>query len=121
MRGPTVLPRPKGHWIAQTSGRIRVTSVQPHALPAMITARNEASARLRARRAATLDIPYRDRERTKIDLYPARDTSAPCLVFIHGGYWQRNSRDVFAMPVEGMTHMDGPSPSPVIGLRPKRH
>jgi hypothetical protein len=115
VRGPTVLPRPKGHWIAQTSGRIRVTSVQPHVLPALITARNEASARLRARRAAALDIPYKDRERTKIDLYRARDTSA------HGGYWQRNTRDVFAMLVEGMTHMDGRSPSSVIGLRPKRH
>jgi arylformamidase len=70
--------------------------------PALIAARNDASARLRARRAAFLDIPYGDRERTKIDLYPARDKSAPCLVFIHGGYWQRNSREVFAMLVEGM-------------------
>jgi arylformamidase len=70
--------------------------------PALIAARNEASATLRARRAAALDIPYGDRERTKIDLYPARDTSAPCLVFVHGGYWQRNSRDLFAMLVEGM-------------------
>ena len=24
------------------------------------------------------------------------------MVFIHGGYWQRNSRDLFAMLVEGM-------------------
>jgi arylformamidase len=73
--------------------------------PALIAARNEASAALRASRAAALDIPYENRERTKIDLYPARDKSAPCLVFIHGGYWQRNSREVFAMLIEGMaTH-----------------
>jgi arylformamidase len=70
--------------------------------PALIAARNEASATLRASRAAALDIPHGNRERTKIDLYPARDKSAPCLVFIHGGYWQRNSREVFAMLVEGM-------------------
>ena len=70
--------------------------------PALIAARNEASAGLRAAHTAALDIPYGPRERTKIDLYPARDKSAPCLVFIHGGYWQRNSRDVFAMLVEGM-------------------
>jgi arylformamidase len=70
--------------------------------PALIAARNEASARLRSAYAAALDIPYGKRERTKIDLYPARDKSAPCLVFIHGGYWQRNSRDVFAMLIEGM-------------------
>jgi arylformamidase len=71
--------------------------------PALIAARNEASAKMRSARAAALDIPYGRKERTKIDLYPARDKSAPCLVFIHGGYWQRNSRDVFAMLVEGMT------------------
>jgi arylformamidase len=70
--------------------------------PALIAARNEASAKFRAENSAALDIPYGERERTKIDLYPARDKAAPCLVFIHGGYWQRNSRDVFAMLVEGM-------------------
>ena len=70
--------------------------------PALIAARNEASANLRVARATALDIPYGDAERTRIDLYPARDKSAPCLVFIHGGYWQRNSRNVFAMLVEGM-------------------
>jgi acetyl esterase/lipase len=70
--------------------------------PALIAARNEASARFRAAHAKALDIAYGKRERTKIDLYPARDKAAPCLVFIHGGYWQRNSRDVFAMLVEGM-------------------
>ena len=70
--------------------------------PALIAARNELSAKLREAHSAALDIPYGRRERTKIDLYPAQDKSAPCLVFIHGGYWQRNSRDVFAMLVEGM-------------------
>ena len=70
--------------------------------PALIAARNEASAKFRASHATALDIPYGKRERTRIDLYPARDKAAPCLVFIHGGYWQRNSRDVFAMLVEGM-------------------
>jgi arylformamidase len=70
--------------------------------PALIAARNEASAKYRAAHASALDIPYGKRERTRIDLYPAREKSAPCLVFIHGGYWQRNSRDVFAMLVEGM-------------------
>ena len=67
--------------------------------PALIAARNEASAKFRASHATSLDIPYGNRERTKIDLYPARDKRAPCLVFIHGGYWQRNSRDGFAMLV----------------------
>lgn len=69
---------------------------------ALIAERNEASATLRASRKSVLDLPYGDRERTRIDLYPAADAAAPCLVFLHGGYWQRNSRDVFAMLVEGV-------------------
>jgi arylformamidase len=68
----------------------------------LIAERNEASAALRASRQSFLDVPYGDRERTKIDLYPAADRTAPCLVFAHGGYWQRNSREVFAMLVEGV-------------------
>ena len=69
---------------------------------ALIAERNQASEALRASRKSFLDIPYGDRERTKIDLYPAADKTAPCLVFLHGGYWQRNSREVFAMLVEGV-------------------
>lgn len=69
---------------------------------ALIAERNEASAKFRASHAAALDIAFGKRERTKIDLYPAHDKAAPCLVFIHGGYWQRNSREVFAMLVEGV-------------------
>ena len=40
--------------------------------------------------------------RTAFDLYPARDPAAPCLVFIHGGYWLRNSRELFAAYAEGL-------------------
>ncbi|MBR1237055.1 alpha/beta hydrolase [Bradyrhizobium sp. AUGA SZCCT0182] len=69
---------------------------------ALIAERNQASEALRASRKSILDVPYGDRERTKIDLYPATDGTAPCLVFLHGGYWQRNARDVFAMLVEGV-------------------
>jgi arylformamidase len=69
---------------------------------ALIAERNQMSETLRASRNSFLDVPYGDRDRTKIDLYPAADTTAPCLVFLHGGYWQRNSREVFAMLVEGV-------------------
>lgn len=69
---------------------------------ALISQRNEASATLRANRRSFLDVPYAGQERTKVDLYPAADKAAPCLVFLHGGYWQRNSREVFAMLVEGV-------------------
>lgn len=69
--------------------------------PALIEARNEMAAKARAARASALDIPYGEGERQKIDLYPAAAYGAPCLVFIHGGYWQRNSRDLFAHLAEG--------------------
>jgi arylformamidase len=69
---------------------------------ALIAERNQASETLRASRNSFLDVPYGDRERTKIDLYPAADKAAPCLVFLHGGYWQRDSREVFAMLDEGV-------------------
>lgn len=68
----------------------------------LIAERNQMSEALRTSRKSFLDVPYGDRERTKIDLYPTDDKTAPCLVFLHGGYWQRNSREVFAMLVEGV-------------------
>jgi len=68
----------------------------------LIAERNAASERMRAATTSHLDLPYGDRERTKIDIYPGKDGQKPCLVFIHGGYWQRNSRELFAMLVEGV-------------------
>ena len=41
-------------------------------------------------------------DRLGFDLYPASEAEAPCLVFIHGGYWQRNSRELFATFAEGV-------------------
>ena len=36
-----------------------------------------------------------------MDLYPASDPKAPCFVHIHGGYWQRGSKEIFACLSEG--------------------
>jgi arylformamidase len=60
-----------------------------------------ASQALRARRPQHLDLPYAPAERTKWDLYPAADPAAPCMVHIHGGYWQRGSKEIFACLAEG--------------------
>ncbi|MHC2020159.1 alpha/beta hydrolase [Methylobacterium sp. CM6247] len=68
---------------------------------AQAAARNAASAAYRAAHPGALDIPYASAPRTALDLYPAANPAAPCLVFIHGGYWQRNSRDLFACFAEG--------------------
>ena len=69
---------------------------------ALIEKRNEASAAFRAAHADHLDIPYGPKERMKFDLYPAKDPQAPCLVFIHGGYWQRNRREDFSAFAAGV-------------------
>ena len=55
-----------------------------------------ASQTLREQRPKHLDLAYGNGERTKWDLYPANDPKAPCFVHIHGGYWQRGSKEIFA-------------------------
>jgi acetyl esterase/lipase len=69
---------------------------------ALIEARNAASAKYREAHPRDLDIPYGPGARMAFDLYPAAEVRAPCLVFIHGGYWQRNSRELFAAYAEGL-------------------
>ena len=67
-------------------------------------------ARLRARSAelrlrglqGQRDVAYASRARTLWHLYPAECAGAPCLVFIHGGYWQMNEPDGFACLVQGV-------------------
>jgi arylformamidase len=60
-----------------------------------------ASKALREQRPKHLDLSYASGERTKWDLFPATDPGAPCFVHIHGGYWQRGSRETFACLAEG--------------------
>ena len=69
--------------------------------PALNAAREAASAAFRAAHDGHLDVRYGPRERNTWDLFPATDPKAPCLVFIHGGYWQRNSKDQFANLIAG--------------------
>lgn len=70
--------------------------------PALNEARIAASREFRARHAESLDLRYGERERNMWDIYPADRAEAPCLVFIHGGYWQRNRQDEFACLAEGV-------------------
>ncbi len=70
--------------------------------PRWIERRNRDSAAYRSAHNAKLDLPYANvSELTAFDLYPSANQSAPCLVFLHGGYWQRNSREAFACVAEG--------------------
>ncbi len=69
---------------------------------ALSAARIEASARCRASWGGHLDLPYGPKERQRWDIFPATDPAAPCFVFIHGGYWQRNRREEFTCLGEGL-------------------
>ena len=65
-------------------------------------ARSAASEAMRARFPDLLDMPYGPAPRHRFDLFPAADPAAPCFVFIHGGYWQRNSKENFTCLGEGV-------------------
>jgi arylformamidase len=67
-----------------------------------IAERNAASAAMPPPLAA---LPYGETERQQWDLWPAEDPAAPILVFIHGGYWQRNRRQDFSCMAEGAQAM----------------
>ena len=70
---------------------------------AELNAEREAqSAEFRRARPGHLDVRYGPRERNSWDLFPAATPNAPCFVFIHGGYWQRNSKDLFANLMGGV-------------------
>ncbi|MDH3581918.1 MAG: alpha/beta hydrolase [Hyphomicrobiales bacterium] len=50
---------------------------------------------------ARLDIPYGERERMKLDCFPASDSNSPLFAFIHGGYWKTREKESFAVFAEG--------------------
>lgn len=84
-----------------------------------IAARVALSEAFRAAHAGHLDLPYGAAERERWDLFPGRDASAPCLVFIHGGYWQRNRREDFAILAEGALAMGWSAALPGYTLAPE--
>lgn len=69
---------------------------------ALHAARTAASEITRGRAGVILDLPYGPGLRNRIDLFPGRDARAPCLVFVHGGYWQMNSKESFACLGDGV-------------------
>lgn len=69
--------------------------------PAWIESWRARSATVRAAKGVRLDIPYAPLERTKFDYFPSGEKNAPLLTFIHGGYWVRNSRDMFSFLAAG--------------------
>lgn len=96
---------PQGEWAYLSSEKRDLAYNNTAAVPnaAEITAaRTAASAQFRATRPGKLDIAYGGTDRTKWDLFAAAEPTSPCLVFIHGGYWQRGSRDMVSVLAEGV-------------------
>ncbi len=70
----------------------------------MVAGWEQRSAEMRKRHPAHLDLRYGPRERNRIDFFKARE-NAPTLLFIHGGYWQNRTKEVFSIFAEGpMAH-----------------
>ena len=103
-RSDPLPPDPRDNWAALDPAQ-RDAAYNNNAAVAdsatWIEKRNRGSAAYRAAHPDNLDRAYGTAERTVFDLYPAADPRAPCFVFIHGGYWQRNSRELFACVAEG--------------------
>jgi hypothetical protein len=56
---------------------------------------------VRARQTELLDLRYGPRPRNRIDAFRCGRQGAPLLVYIHGGYWQRNAKEFYACLAEG--------------------
>jgi arylformamidase len=101
----TLPPDPRDKWAALDPAQ-RDAAYNNNAAAAdsatWIEKRNRDSAAYRAAHPQYLDLAYAEAERTAFDLFPATNPNAPCFVFIHGGYWQRNSRELFACFAEGL-------------------
>ncbi len=67
----------------------------------IVAAWEAASKAWRETHPAFLGVPYGKRERNKWDLFPG-DAGKPCLIHIHGGYWQMRSKDTFSCLAEGV-------------------
>jgi arylformamidase len=59
------------------------------------------SAAVRSGPRARLDISYASPPRARFDYFACGALKPPLFVFIHGGYWQRNDKNMFAFVAEG--------------------
>lgn len=104
MSAPFDRPAPQDVWERLSQAERDAAYNNNAAVPASaawVAARDAAAASFRAAADARLDLPYGAGARQKIDLYPGAP-GAPCLVFLHGGYWQRNGREQFAHYAKGL-------------------
>jgi arylformamidase len=77
-----------------------------------------ASATFRSQRSKHIDLAYGPGERNKWDLFPGDNPKAPCLVHIHGGYWQSRNREHFSCLAEGVLRRGWSAALPGYSLAP---
>ena len=67
--------------------------------PFIFTRWQKDSALVRRTHAGLLDLSYGTADKERLDFYPAYDTGAPLLVFIHGGWWRSLDKSDFTFIV----------------------
>ena len=68
---------------AQYNNRARVIDA-----PEILARWAQASELARSRMTCALDVPYGNERGESLDVFPARASGAPVLVYLHGGYWR---------------------------------
>lgn len=61
----------------------------------------ERSRAVREHRPYLADLAYGKTSGARLDFYPASPAPAPTLMFFHGGFWRRNSKEEFAFVAQG--------------------
>jgi len=91
-------------WRGMTRAQLDAAYDNNAAVPDVVPRRDAwiaRSAQLRAERPELLDLAYGPKPRNTIDVFHCGKEKAPLFVFIHGGYWQRNAKDMFACMADG--------------------
>lgn len=60
------------------------------------------SADVRAGQNAVLDLQYGPKPTNRLDFFKSDLPNRGLFIFIHGGYWQRNNKEMFAFVAEGL-------------------
>lgn len=89
-----------------------VTAIDPFDIPNLVPdfeavkdGNLAASARTRATLKSRFDVRYGDGPRQRLDLFFPENAEGPLPIhmFIHGGYWYLNDKEMFAFPAETIT------------------
>lgn len=60
------------------------------------------SADVRAGQNAVLDLQYGPKPTNRLDFFKSDLPDRGLFIFVHGGYWQRNNKEMFAFVAEGL-------------------